>query len=86
MKSFDNARLMPSPLSNLVNNFGEGIRKIKFKSGHDDKKGENRRIKCKDCNCFSEHTNFKNNVTVQKCLCCNKNYEKSQIKRKQFLI
>ena len=33
-------------------------------------------IKYKDCECFSEYTNFKNNLVEYKCLCCNKNYQK----------
>ena len=33
----DSARFMASSLSNLVNNFAEGIHKIKCKCGHNDK-------------------------------------------------
>ena len=35
---------MASSLSNLVNNFSEGIHRIKRKFGHDDKKCETRGI------------------------------------------
>ena len=87
LQSFDSAGFVVKPLSNLVNNLGEGIRKIKCKSRHNNKKGETRRIKYKDCNYFYKHTNFKDNVTVYQCLCCNKNYEKSLMKteRNEFL-
>ena len=33
-------------------------------------------IKQKDCECFLEYTNFKDNLMQYKCLCCNKNYHK----------
>ena len=66
---------MASPLSDLVNNLSEGIHRIKCKYGHDDKKCENCRIKYNYCNCFLEYTNFKDDLTEYKCLCCNKNYD-----------
>ena len=34
-------------------------------------------IKYKDCKCCFEYTNVKNNLMEQKCLCCNKNYQKA---------
>ena len=40
LQFIDSARLMASPLSNLVNNLSEGIHRIKCKLGHDDKKCE----------------------------------------------
>ena len=43
---------------------------------HDDKKCEICEIKYKDCECFVEHTNFKEDLREYKCLCCNKNYQK----------
>ena len=43
---------MANSLSNLVNNFSEGIHKIKCKQGHDGKKCETCRIKYKYCDCF----------------------------------
>ena len=43
---------MASSLSNLVNNLPEGIHKIKWKHGHDDKKCETCGIKYKYCVCF----------------------------------
>ena len=58
----DSARFMASSSSNLVNNLSEEIHRIKFKFGHDDKKCDTCRTKCKYCDCF-------------KCLCCNKNYQ-----------
>ena len=43
---------MASSLSNLVNNLPEGIHKIKWKHGHEDKKYETCGIKYKYCVCF----------------------------------
>ena len=68
---------MESSSSNLVNNLAEDIREIKCKYGHDDKKFETCGIKYKDCKCCFEYTNVKNNLMEQKCLCCNKNYQKA---------
>ena len=67
---------MASSLSNLVTNLAEGIHKIKWGYGHDDKKCETCRIKYKDCDYLLEYTNFKNDLIEYKCLCCNKNYKK----------
>ena len=36
----DSTRFMTSSLSNLVNNLFEGVHRIKYKHGHDDKKYE----------------------------------------------
>ena len=66
---------MGSLLSNLVNNLSEGIHKIKWKYGHDDKKCETCEIKYKCCNCFLECTNFKDDLIEYKCFYCNKNYQ-----------
>ena len=71
----DSARFMASSLSNLVNNFSEGIHRIKCKCKHDDKKCETCRIKYKYCNCFLEYINFKVNLIEYKCLRCNKKYQ-----------
>ena len=40
LQFIDSARFMASSLSNLVNNLSEGVRRIKYKFGHDDKKCE----------------------------------------------
>ena len=70
------ARIMTSSLSNLVNNLSEGIHRIKCKYRHDYKKCETSGIKYKYCDCFLEHTNFKDDLIEYKCLfCCNKNYK-----------
>ena len=66
---------MASSLSNLVNNLCEGIHKIKYKYGHDDKIYETCGIKHKYCDCFLECINFKDDLIKYKCLCCNNNYE-----------
>ena len=49
---------MASSLSNLANNFSEGIHGIECKFGHDDKKCETCGIIYKYCHCFLEYTNF----------------------------
>ena len=64
---------MASSLSNLVNNLSEGIHRIKFKFGQDDKKCETGGIKYKYCNCFLEYTNFKDGLIEHICLIRNKN-------------
>ena len=66
---------MTSSLSNLINYFAEGIHSIECKCGHDDKKCEKCGIKYKNCECFLEYTNFKDNLWKYKRLCCNKNYQ-----------
>ena len=63
---------MGSSLSNLVNNFSEGIYRMNCS---DDKKCETCGIKCKFCDCFLECTNFKEDLIEYKCSCCNKNYQ-----------
>ena len=69
----DSARFMASSLSNLVDNFSEGIHKIKCKFRHDDKKFETSWIKCKYWDCFLEYTKFKDDLIEYKYLCF-KNY------------
>ena len=59
LRLIDSTRFMASSLSNLVNNLSEGIHKVKFKFGHDDKKCETCEIKYKYCDCFLEYVNFK---------------------------
>ena len=53
---------MASSSSNLANNLSEGIHRIKCKLGHDEKKYEACRIKCKNCDCFLEYANFKDDL------------------------
>ena len=72
--------LMASSLSNLVNNLSKGIHRIKWEYGHVDKKCETCGIKYKYCNCFPEYANFKDDLIENKCLCCNKNYNKILMK------
>ena len=57
-KTIDTSRFMRSSLSNLVDNFGEAIHKIK----------------CKDCVRFLENKSASDNLLNYKCLSCNKNY------------
>ena len=47
---------MTSSLSSLVDNLAESIHKVK----------------CKDCDCFLEYENVKDNLIKYKCLSCNK--------------
>ena len=71
---------MSSSLSNLINNLAERIYKIKSKYGYDNKKRETCGIKIKYCRCFLEYLNFKDDLIEYKCLCRNKNYQKSLMK------
>ena len=68
---------MASLLSNLVDKLAEGIHKIQCKYGHDNEKCETCGIKYKDCDCCLEYTNVKDDLIERKCLCCNKNYQKT---------
>ena len=79
---------MANSLSNLVNNLSEGIHKIKYKYGHDDKKCEICGIKYKFCNCFLEYMNVKDDLIEYKCLYCNKNYKHKFVEKlkNNFLI
>ena len=52
LQFIDSARFMASSLSNLVNNFSEGIHRNKCKYRHNDKKFETSGIKYKYCKCF----------------------------------
>ena len=54
----DSLRFTATPLSNFVDNLKERIHKSKFK----------------DCNCFLEYENVKDNLVKYKRLSCNKNY------------
>ena len=60
---------MASSLSNLVDNFFEGVLKIKFKYGHNDKKCKTCGIKWMYSNCFLEYMNFKGDLIEHKYLC-----------------
>ena len=80
---------MTNPLSNLVNNLPDRIHKIKCKYGNNAKKCETCGIKYKDCDCFLEYTNFKDDLIEYKCLCHKKNYQKKSdenLKKNDFLI
>ena len=56
IKSIDSTRFMAISSSNLVDNLAEGINKIK----------------CKDCDCFLEYENVKDDLIKYKCLSCHK--------------
>ena len=75
LQFIDSTRFMAISLSHLVNNRSEGIHRIKCKYGNYDKKCETCRIEYKDCKCFLEYTNFKNDLIEYKYLCCNKNFQ-----------
>ena len=57
---------MASSLSNLVKeiDLAEEIHKVKYNYGHDDKKCEICRIKCKDCYYLLEYTNIEYTNTI----------------------
>ena len=57
---------MASSLSNLVINHAEGINKIQCKNGHHNKKCKTCGTKYKDCECFLEYTNFKDDLIEHK--------------------
>ena len=78
---------MASSLSHLINNFGEGIRKIKCKNEQNNIKCETLGIKYKHCNFFLEYTRFKNDSTGCKSLRINKIYQKTfdENLKKQFV-
>ena len=75
LQFIDSAKFMASSLSNLVNNLSEVIYRIQCKYGHDDKKRETCGIKYEYCYGILEYTNFKDDLTEYKYLCCNKNYQ-----------
>ena len=78
---------MTSLLSNLANNLSEGVHRIKYKYGDDDKKCETGWIKYKYCDCFFQYINFKDNLIEYNCLRCNKHYQRKVDKKlkEQFL-
>ena len=65
---------MASSWPNLGNNLTEGIRRVKFKYEHDNKKCETCGSKYKNWECFLEYKNLRHNSVKDKCLCCNNNY------------
>ena len=52
---------MTSPLSNLADNYAEGIQRTKYKYGEKDKKCEACKTKYRDCECFLACRNFTDN-------------------------
>ena len=58
IKFIDSARFMVSSLSYCTDNLAEGIHQTK----------------CRDCDCFLEYENVKDNLVKYKCLSCNKDY------------
>ena len=72
LQFIDRARFMVCSFSNLVNNLSEGLHRIKFKLGNEDKKWETCIIKYKYCNSFLEYTTFKDDLIENKCLCFKK--------------
>ena len=62
------------------------IHEIKCKYRHGNKKYETCGIKYKDCDCFLEKSNFRDDFIGYKCLCCNRNYQKNfdESLKKQF--
>ena len=67
---------MASSLSNFTDNLAEEIHKIKFKYGYYNKKCKKCGLKYKDCECYLEYANVKDDFLIYKCSFCNKNYQK----------
>ena len=61
----DSAKFMASSLSNLIKNLAEGTHKTRYKHGDD-----TCRNKYKDCDCYLEHKNLKDDRIECKYLCC----------------
>ena len=59
LQFIDSTRFLASSLSNLVNNLGKGIHKIKCKYEYDNKNCETCGIKYKYYECYCKHTNMK---------------------------
>ena len=76
MRFTGSARFKASSLSNLANNIAEGIHKIRYKYGNDNKKYKTCGIRYKNCECCLEYTNVKDVLVVYNCLFCNKNCQK----------
>ena len=76
LQFIDSARFMASSLSNLSNDLSKGIQQIKGKLGNDDEKCKTCCIKYKNCNCFLECTNFKDDLIKYRCSSCNKSFHR----------
>ena len=68
---------MVSLLSNLVDNLLMEFINLNVNMDIIRKKCETRGIKHKDCECCLEYTNIKDDLIQCKCLCCNKDYQKT---------
>ena len=76
LKSIDSAKSMARALSNLVNNLGDIIHKIKCKCRQDNKKCKTCGSKYKNFECYLKCRNIKDDLIVWKCLYCNGNHQK----------
>ena len=63
-------------LSNLFVNFAEESNKTKCRYEHYNKKYQTIVFKSKDCECFLQYSNVKDNLVVYICFCCNRKYQK----------
>ena len=77
LKFSEGPGFMASSPPNLVDNLAEVIHKIKCKCGIDNKKCETCGIKYKDCECYLEYTNVKDDLIVYKFLCCSRKIQGS---------
>ena len=68
---------MANSLSSLADNLDEEGYKINCKYIYGSKKCEICRIKCKNCECCLEYLNLRDDLMLYKCLCCNRNYQKT---------
>ena len=64
----------------IANNLAEGIHKIKCKYRHNNKNCKTYWIKYKDSECCLEYTRYEDDSIESKCLCWNKNFQKSLMK------
>ena len=73
LQFIDTARFMAIPLLDLVDNHAEGTY---CKNECDNKSGKMCEMKYKDCKFCLEYTDVRNDLILDKCLCCNRNYQK----------
>ena len=72
MQFINITRFMASSLSNLVDSFAKGIHEIKCKQRCDNNSVKHAESSTKIV--YLEYKNIKDDLTVYKCLCCNRNY------------
>ena len=66
LQLIDSTRFIASSLLKLVNNFAEGLQKIKCKNEYGNKKCKTCQIKYRDFECFLKYPNFENDLIEYK--------------------